>query len=128
MVYLVDDDEDDLALVQEGLMLHSYKGPIVLLNNGSMLLDKLAATEAACLPKVIVLDLNMPLIDGFQALHAIRYNPAYKDTPIVILTASSSKLDELKCFELGCNHFLNKPTKMSEYHHLTTIVKQFASA
>lgn len=128
MVYLVDDDAEDLELVQQALAQYSYKGPVVSLNNGKMLIDRLSATDNGGLPDVIILDLNMPLLDGFQTLKAIRTNPSsYQKTAVIVLTSSSRKEDELRCFELGCNYFLNKPHKVSDYQTLATIVKRFAS-
>jgi two-component system, NarL family, nitrate/nitrite response regulator NarL len=66
MVYLVDDDIDDLEFVQEALVSNSYKGPVDTASNGQQLLERL--TEVKHKPDVIILDLNMPLLDGFQVL------------------------------------------------------------
>jgi len=122
MVYLVDDDLDDLEIVQEALVEYSYKGPVVTMINGDVLLKHLQS-DSRSKPGVIILDLNMPLVDGFTALHTIKTSPQLKSIPVIILTASSSKADELRCFELGCDFFLNKPVRMSEYAILTSIVK-----
>jgi CheY-like chemotaxis protein len=121
MVYLVDDDADDLSIVQEALIEYSYKGPVNTMENGDVLLKHLETDSKK--PGVIILDLNMPLIDGFTALRAIKTSPTLKSIPVIILTASSSKADESRCFELGCDFFLSKPVKPSEYSILTAIVK-----
>lgn len=126
MVYVVDDDCDDLELVQEGLALHSYKGPVLTIENGKKLLDQLGSGTHHD-PNVIVLDLNMPLLDGFETLERIRKHPKYSSTPVIILTASSKKADEARCYELGCNFFLSKPSRMSDYNALTTLVKKFVA-
>jgi DNA-binding response OmpR family regulator len=125
MVYLVDDDHDDLEMVQEALFHHSYKGPVLQIDNGKKLVDKLYSDGLFPEPRVIVLDLNMPLIDGFQALQSIRSHAVYHSTPVIILTASTNKADETRSYELGCNFFLNKPSRMSGYEILTKLVKKF---
>lgn len=125
MVYLVDDDHDDLEMVTEALFFHSYKGPVLQMDNGKKLVDQLNISNLSPKPQVIVLDLNMPLLDGFQTLQRIRGHPNYRSTPVIILTASAKKEDEIKSYELGCNYFLNKPSKMSGYDILAKLVKKF---
>lgn len=125
MVYLIDDDYDDLEIVQEALLENSYKGPVISINNGKKLIDKLNGEEVPPKPSVIVLDINMPLLDGFQTLEKIRQHPLYHTTPVIMLTASSNKEDEEKGYRLGCNFFLTKPSRMSDYNTLTALVKKF---
>ena len=127
MVYLVDDDQDDLDIVQEALVQNSYKGPVLPLTNGQLLIDQLNIEKGPTGPLVIILDLNMPLMDGFQALKAIRRHPEYKSVPVIILTASSRKEDEIRSFELGCDYFISKPAKIDDYSGLVTLVKKFTS-
>jgi CheY-like chemotaxis protein len=124
MVYLVDDDEDDRELVREALEENSYKGPVVPLENGRMLLERLHA-GANRQPSVIILDLNMPLLNGFEVLLELRKNPSFRKIPVIVLTASSRKEDENRSFELGCDFFMTKPSKVSEYSALTVAVKKF---
>lgn len=128
MVYLVDDDYEDLEIVQHALSEHTYKGPVVAIDSGKKLIDKLNHTNLSPVPQVIVLDLNMPLFDGFETLKHIRKHPLYGSTPIIVLTASSNKEDEVKSYELGCNFFLTKPSSLNEYDALTKLVKKFIAA
>lgn len=121
MVYLVDDDVDDLEFVQEALISNSYKGPVDTAANGQQLLDRL--TDQQPKPDVIILDLNMPLLDGFQALYKIKSNPTLSGIPVIILTASTSKEDERRCFALGCTSFFRKPNRIDEYGALVGTIK-----
>ncbi len=127
MVYLVDDDHDDLELVQEALFDHSYKGPVLKMNNGKKLIDQLHNNPSPK-PQVIILDLNMPVLDGFETLDRIRKDPVYAATPVIVFTASSKKEDEKRSLDLGCNFFLTKPSKVSDYATLTMLVKNFISS
>jgi CheY-like chemotaxis protein len=124
MVYLVDDDIDDLEFVQEALFSNSYKGPVDTAQNGRELLDRLS-DDVVAKPDVIVLDLNMPLIDGFQALHYIKTHPSFHKIPVIVLTASSSKEDEMRCLALGCSSYFTKPSRIEEYGRLVTVIKGF---
>lgn len=125
MVYLVDDDEDDISFVKEAFLTYSYKGPVDTANNGRALLEKLEAHQAH--PEVIVMDLNMPVKNGFDTLQEIKASPSFKDIPVIILTASTSKTDEHRCFDLGCSYFYTKPVALKDYASLVHMVKQIIS-
>jgi CheY-like chemotaxis protein len=125
MVFLVDDDMDDLEILQSALHENSYKGPVQTLRNGQALIDRLRDSDS---PRVVILDLNMPLKDGFQALAEMKSIDAAKDIPVIILTASSRKEDKLKCMELGCDHFFVKPDTMQGYQSLVRLVKELVAA
>jgi two-component system, response regulator len=126
MVYLVDDDSEDLEIVQEALAKYNYAGPVNIATNGQMLMKELTDPKRASRPSVIVLDLNMPLKDGFEALREIKSHPSLKNIPVIILTASSNKADEIKCFELGCNFFFTKPSRLNDYGLFVTMVKRLS--
>jgi CheY-like chemotaxis protein len=126
MVYLVDDDVDDLELFQEALQENSYTGPVTTLTNGKILLDRLILDEKR--PDVIVLDLNMPIKDGFQALEEIRSYPHLRSIPVVILTSSGKPEDEMRCMALGCNSYHTKPSTILEYGLVVNTVKKFVRA
>jgi CheY-like chemotaxis protein len=123
MVYLVDDDIDDLEIIQEAFAQNDYPGPIVMFHNGKALIDNLLE-DAGAKPEVILLDLEMPLMDGFETLQEIKTHPLIRTIPVVVLTGSESKEDELKCFQLGCNFFFNKPNSMQDYESLLAVVKK----
>jgi CheY-like chemotaxis protein len=74
-------------------------------------------------PDVIVLDLNMPLKDGFQTLYEIRNNPSLSVIPVIILTASSNKEDEMRCLELGCQSYFTKPDRIDDYNRVIFAIK-----
>ena len=127
MVYIVDDDTDDLELLQEALVHNSYKGPVRTAINGLELMRDLGNLSTHRAPDVIVLDLNMPLKNGFQVLEEMKVHPSLHAIPVIVLTASSNKNDEIRCFELGCKFFFQKPHTMPDYRPIVAIVKQFVN-
>lgn len=122
MVYLVDDDIDDLELVQEALERKGFKGTLACAKNGEEFLSKL---EPSNIPELVVLDLNMPLKDGFEVLKEMKKSRHFSIVPVVVLTASKNKQDQTKCFEMGCNLFLTKPTTLEEYNTIATKILDF---
>lgn len=108
VVWIVDDDPDDQYLFE--LAFRTLKPPVQvkLLSDGEDLLP--ALQESDRLPSLIVLDLNMPRVDGFEALKQLRMSAIYKKLPVVVLTTSTRYEDREKAFNLGANEFLTKPT------------------
>ena len=128
MVYLVDDDVDDLQTLQEALFNNSYKGPVKTAINGVQLMNELRKLGGSETPNVIVLDLNMPLKNGFQVLEEIKNQPAFNDIPVIVLTACTNNKDERRCLDLGCRYFFRKPYSMPEYSPIVATVKMFTAA
>ena len=124
MVYLVEDDIDDQEIIQAALVQNGYTGPLITLQNGKALMDRLLE-DASAKPDVILLDLDLPLRDGFGVLAEIKWHPLFRTIPVIVLTASKKKADEQRCLELGCNSFFTKPNSMQEYDSLVLLVKQF---
>lgn len=121
MVYLVDDDADDLELVQEALHRTGFRGEVACALNGEDFLIKLYDSNS---PELIVLDLNMPLKNGFEVLTTLK-TTNFSDVPVVVLTSSNNKQDEKKCTDLGCNLFLRKPSTLKEYDSIALILMEF---
>jgi CheY-like chemotaxis protein len=124
MILLVDDDADDLDLFQEVLDKSGYPGKSVQLNNGQELMTQL---DRITKPQVqlIVLDLNMPVKNGFEVLQEIKADNALRSIPVIILSASSSKKDEERCIALGCNMFFRKPNSIQGYNELIARILEF---
>jgi CheY-like chemotaxis protein len=125
MVYLVDDDIDDLEIIQDAFLQHDFNSPVTTFHNGKALMDKLLE-DAEGKPDLILLDLSMPVQDGFEVLQEIKTHPLIRTIPIIVLTASENKDHELRCFQLGCNFFFTKPNSMQEYESLLTVIKKVA--
>jgi CheY-like chemotaxis protein len=95
-----------------GLALRSANPAVVptFLKDGDEFLQSLR--QAPRLPKVVLLDLYMRKLDGFRVLRRVRNQPAYKDIPVIILTASDNERDREKAMLLGATDFRTKPTNL----------------
>ena len=107
-ILIIDDDVDTLKLV--GLMLQKQAYQIVAANNGLQGLEK-AENEN---PDLIVLDVMMPGMDGYEVAKRLRANPLTADTPILMFTAKTQLDDKVTGFEAGADDYLTKPTHPTE--------------
>jgi len=107
-ILIVDDDLDTLRLV--GLMLQRQGYQISAATNGQQGLDKAFEED----PDLILLDVMMPDMDGYEVTRRLRQNPATSKTPILMFTAKTQLDDKVVGFEVGANDYLTKPTHPSE--------------
>lgn len=107
VIWIVDDDEDDQYLFEIAFKTLNPPVSVRRLSDGEELLPTLNQSDSK--PSLILLDLNMPLLNGFDVLQQLRANSDYKDLPVVVLTTSSHREDEAKAMALGANAFLTKP-------------------
>jgi CheY-like chemotaxis protein len=115
-ILIADDDEEDRVLTQEALAGARLKNDLRFVVDGQDLMDYLrhqgryaGVPSDAPVPGIILLDLNMPKLDGREALAEIKSDPELKQIPVVVLTTSSADADVLRSYELGVNSFITKP-------------------
>jgi len=112
---MADDDADDRALTREALAESRLANDLHFVEDGVALLDYLHRRGAysrpgsAPRPGVILLDLNMPRMDGREALREIKSDPDFRNIPVVILTTSRAEEDIVRSYDLGANSFISKP-------------------
>lgn len=115
VILMADDDADDRMLTEEALIESRVLNELHFVKNGVELLDYLngrngfSDRERHPLPGLILLDLNMPLMDGHEALENIKKDPLLKRIPVVILTTSKIEEDMLKGYDLGAASYITKP-------------------
>jgi two-component system, response regulator len=119
-ILICDDDEDDRMLTQQALEDAHIANDLRFVEDGEDLLDYLrqrgayaGETGAAPRPGLILLDLNMPNIDGREALRIIKADVTLHDIPVVVLTTSGLDEDIIKSYQLGVNSFIKKPVTFS---------------
>lgn len=119
-ILVCDDDEDDRMLTQQALEDAHISNSLRFVEDGEQLLDYLYQRGAfagemgkAPRPGLILLDLNMPKIDGREALKTIKGDPTLRDIPIVVLSTSRLDEDIARSYQLGVNSFITKPVTFS---------------
>lgn len=112
---MADDDEDDRLLTQDALAESRVLNELHFVEDGVELLEylerkgKFEQKDTSPRPGLILLDLNMPRMDGREALQAIKANPCLKGIPVVILTTSKQEEDMVKGYDLGAASYITKP-------------------
>ena len=105
-----DDDSDDLMMMKEILLKNSRNYQIMEVHNGREALDYLQqAHESKNLPCLIILDINMPILDGKETLSIIKKSEIYSKIPVVVFTTSSSELDKLFCRRMDVEMITKPP-------------------
>lgn len=107
VVWIVDDDDDDQYLFEIAFKTLDPPVSVRRLSDGEELLPALNQSDIK--PSLVLLDLNMPYLNGFEVLQQLRADPDYKSLPVVVLTTSNHYEDETKAMKLGANAFLTKP-------------------
>jgi CheY-like chemotaxis protein len=107
-VLLVEDDANDVAVAMRALHRNSLGERVKVLRDGVELLDYLDASLNGTAPKLILLDLKMPRLDGRAALRELRKRESTRHVPVVVVSSSSQERDVHDCYELGANSFVVK--------------------
>ncbi len=107
VILLVEDNLINVEIVLSAL--EDYNLNVIVAENGQVALDKLAQIN---MPDIILMDLMMPVMDGYEAIKLIRENPLWQSLPIIVLTASKMAETKQLCFELGATDYMNKPLDM----------------
>ncbi|WP_339816254.1 response regulator [uncultured Imperialibacter sp.] len=120
-VLLVEDSKHDAMLALLALGENNLTNNIIWLKDGKQALDFLFGEgefkerEVSLHPKVVLLDLKMPKVDGLEVLKEIRGNPLTKNIPVVVLTSSKEDKDIIRSYELGVNSFIVKPVDFDQF-------------
>ncbi len=127
-ILMADDDEDDRLMARDALHEGRLPNELRFVNDGEELLQYLrregAYADPADSPRpgLVLLDLNMPKVDGREALAAIKSDPKLRSIPVVVLTTSKAEEDVLQTYDLGVNSFITKPVT---YLGLVEVMKVF---
>lgn len=120
-ILIVEDNPDDEALILLALKKRGISEDVVITHDGQEALDYLFANgkykgrDADDLPAVVVLDLQLPKLDGHEVLQRIRAAAKTKLQPVVILTSSDETRDRLRSYDLGANSYVCKPVDFADF-------------
>ena len=121
MILLVEDNPDDEALTLRAFQKNNMKNKIVVVRDGEEALDFLfrrggyAARDPQEVPELILLDLNLPKIDGIEVLRQVRADPRTRLLPVVILTSSKEEQDLIEGYKEGANSYVRKPVDFNQF-------------
>lgn len=121
IILLVEDNQDDEVLTLRALRQNNILNEVVVARDGVEALDYLFAAGAHkgrdtnIMPQVILLDLKLPKIDGFEVLKRIRSDSRTKHLPVVILTSSKEEKDLINGYSLGANSYICKPVDFENF-------------
>jgi len=114
-IIVADDDSDDQYFIDQALKELEFPYTLKAVFNGLQLLDHLKGGDRASdRPDFIILDLNMPLLDGYGVLDQIKNDPQLKDIPVFVLSTSRFDHDARKTQSMGAAHFYSKPYRFEE--------------
>jgi two-component system, response regulator len=121
IILLVEDNPDDVELTLRAFNKNNMYNKVIVAKDGVEALDYLfgkgmyAQRELKDLPVLIMMDLNLPKINGLEVLKAIRQNELTKLLPVVILTSSNQEEDVVASYKLGANSYIRKPVNFKEF-------------
>jgi CheY-like chemotaxis protein len=126
-VLIVDDNEADIDLTKETLATSKLHLHLSSASDGAAALEQLeyALQHNEDLPDLILLDLNMPRLDGRGFLVKLREREELKAIPVVVLTSSEADQDIVKSYKLGANCYVNKPVGLDEFQQILRSVEHF---
>jgi len=116
-IVLIEDNPDHVALTLRALKKNNLTNEVQVLRDGEEALGYLFPNGKAThdTPKVILLDLKLPKVDGVEILRRIRQDPHTKTIPVVVLTTSREDRDLRECYKLGVNSYIVKPVDFQQF-------------
>ena len=127
-ILLVEDNEGDIVLTKETFLDARIKNKVSIVRDGEEAINFLnnkVANEIELLPDLILLDINLPKIDGKEVLHYIKNNDLLKKIPVVILTTSSSETDMKAAYDSDANCFISKPVNFEKLFSVLRLIDDF---
>ncbi len=119
-IILVEDNKSDADLIMRALRKNNVANKIVHLKDGQEALDFFEASYLSgngmeVIPRIILLDLKMPKVNGIQVLQQLKSNEQTKNIPIIMLTSSKEESDLEQCYKLGVNSYVVKPLTFEDF-------------
>jgi CheY-like chemotaxis protein len=114
-ILVVDDDEEDRLILLDYLTDSGLSDKVHFVENGEKAIQYLESIKhPKHLPQVVVLDLNMPVLNGTETLRRMKSSPPLTNIPVIIFTTSENPLEKKKCCDLGAVAYLIKPTNYKQ--------------
>jgi two-component system response regulator len=130
-ILLVEDNPSDLELSLRALKEHKLCNNVQVARDGEEALDFIFCQGAFAdrrmdeLPRVILLDLKLPLIDGLEVLRRIRADERTRNVPVVVLTSSTEERDVVESYALGVNSYITKPVDFDQFREAMEVIGMY---
>ena len=129
-ILLADDNEDDLELETRALAQYRIANEIVVVRDGAEALDFLYRRgdfrdRSPSDPLVVLLDINMPRLNGLEVLEQMKAEPQLRQIPVVMLTSSRQGPDVERCYKLGANAYVVKPVDFAQFADAVKTIGKF---
>ncbi|RPI28506.1 MAG: response regulator [Chloroflexota bacterium] len=130
-IVIIEDDPNDAELITRVFRKHNLANKIILLEDGAEALDflfaegKYAQNSTVLSPKVVLLDLKLPKVNGIEVLQRIKSDERTKNIPVVVLTSSSEDRDIKAAYDLGVNSYVTKPIKFDDFAQVVSELRLY---
>jgi two-component system, chemotaxis family, response regulator Rcp1 len=127
-ILLVEDNEGDVQLTREALERAKVRNNLHVANDGVEAMDFLRRKNghaSAPRPDLVLLDLNLPNMDGREVLQEMKSDPHLKTIPVVVITSSEAEQDIVRTYSLAANCYVTKPLDLSQFMHVVQSVSEF---
>lgn len=120
-ILLAEDNARDAEMTQRVLHKHNLANSLVWVRDGAEALDflfcrgRFNGREPACLPRLVLLDIKMPKVDGIEVLRQVKADARTRPIPVVVMTSSNEEQDVLESYRLGVNSYIVKPVEFGAF-------------
>lgn len=126
-ILLVEDDEIDVMNVKRAFIRNHIMNPLYVAGNGEEALRMLRSGEVPLDRRIVLLDLNMPRMNGIEFLREVRADPTLNATSVVVLTTSNNERDKIEAYDLNVAGYLVKPVTFSDFAELMVTLNKYWS-
>lgn len=128
VVLLVEDSKHDMIIVKRAWGKNKISNPLNVVSDGQACLDYLrnkgeyADTQTNPRPGIILMDINMPVMGGIEALEEIKSDPELKAIPVIMLTTSKEEQDRIQSYKYGANTYIQKPVEFDNFSKALQVI------
>ena len=124
-ILLVEDDEVDVLNVRRAFQKNNIANPLFVASNGLEALEQLRGNMIPRERRIVLLDLNMPKMNGIEFLRELRQDPELKQTPVVVLTTSNDERDRIEAYNLNVAGYLLKPVTFVNFVEVMAALNKY---
>jgi CheY-like chemotaxis protein len=124
-ILLVEDDDIDVMTVKRAFRKNNISNPLKVASNGIEALEMLRSGEIPAVNRIVLLDINMPRMDGIEFLRELRADPELRSTTVVVLTTSNEDRDRVQAYELNVAGYLLKPVTFVNFVEIMAMLNKY---